>query len=116
MKQTAVEWLEMNMPDISKHIPMGIALEFVGKFQYAKDLEKQFTPQWIKVTDFLPKIGHSVIVYVEYVSKGIDTNQTFCGYMDEDGDLISMPEDDPYGWSFAECVTHWMPLPEMPEV
>ena len=81
-----------------------------------QEYARQFTPKWIKVTDFLPKIGHSVIVYVEYVSKGIDTNQTFCGYMDEDGDLISMPEDDHYGWSFAECVTHWMPLPEMPEV
>ena len=41
MKQTAVEWMEQNMPDISKHIPLGIALEFAGKFQHAKEMEKE---------------------------------------------------------------------------
>ena len=41
MKQTAVEWLEQNMPNISKHIPLGIALEFTAKFQQAKKMEKE---------------------------------------------------------------------------
>jgi len=39
--KTAVEWLEQNMPNISKHIPLGIALEFTAKFQQAKEMEKQ---------------------------------------------------------------------------
>ena len=39
MKQTAVEWLEGNMPDISRHIPLGIALEFKAKFDCAKQFE-----------------------------------------------------------------------------
>jgi len=41
MKQTAVEWMEQNIPDISKYIPLGIALEFAGKFQHAKEMEKE---------------------------------------------------------------------------
>ena len=41
MKQTAIEWLESNMPNISKHIPLGIALEFASKFQRAKEIEKE---------------------------------------------------------------------------
>jgi len=39
--QTAVEWLIQNMPNISKHIPFGIALEITAKFQQAKAMEKQ---------------------------------------------------------------------------
>jgi hypothetical protein len=41
MKQTAVEWLEQNMPNISKHIPLGIALEFMAKLNHAKKIEKE---------------------------------------------------------------------------
>jgi len=41
MKQTAIDWIEENMPNISKHIPLGLALEFTAKFQQAKELEKQ---------------------------------------------------------------------------
>jgi hypothetical protein len=37
MKQTALEWLEQNMPNISKHIPLGIALEFMAKLNHAKN-------------------------------------------------------------------------------
>jgi hypothetical protein len=40
-KETAVEWLEQNMPNISKHIPLGIALEFTAKFQQAKEMERE---------------------------------------------------------------------------
>jgi hypothetical protein len=41
MKQTAVEWLEQNMPNISKHIPLGIAFEFTVKVNHAKKIEKE---------------------------------------------------------------------------
>jgi hypothetical protein len=41
MKQTALEWLEQNMPNISKHIPLGIALEFMAKLNHAKKIEKE---------------------------------------------------------------------------
>jgi hypothetical protein len=40
-KQTAVEWLERNMPNISEHIPLGIALEFIAKLNHAKEIEKE---------------------------------------------------------------------------
>ena len=41
MKVTAVEWLEENMPNISKHISLGVAIEFTAKFQQAKQKEKE---------------------------------------------------------------------------
>jgi hypothetical protein len=40
-KQTAVEWLEQNMPNISNYIPLGIAIELLAKFQQAKKIEKE---------------------------------------------------------------------------
>jgi len=41
MKQTAVEWLLENMPDLSKNIEMGLTLELHAKFQHAKEIEKE---------------------------------------------------------------------------
>ena len=106
MKQTAVEWLEMNMPDISKHIPMGIALEFVGKFQYAKDLEKKLTPQWIKVTDRLPEVNQKIDLWLvpDDARKPRRMSWTW-----ENGQTEKT--------TIAGCkVTHWMPYTEPPEV
>ena len=39
MKQTAVEWLESNLPDMSKIIGIGLALELTAKIQKAKEME-----------------------------------------------------------------------------
>jgi hypothetical protein len=41
MKQTAVEWLIENIPDLGKYIPFGVSMELHAKFQQALELEKQ---------------------------------------------------------------------------
>jgi hypothetical protein len=40
-KQTAVEWLQNNMPDIYLIIPIRLALEFHAKFQQALQMERE---------------------------------------------------------------------------
>ena len=40
-EQTALEWLEENMPDLGKYIPFGVSMELHAKFQKAKAIEKQ---------------------------------------------------------------------------
>jgi hypothetical protein len=40
-KQTAVEWLQHNMPDIYLIIPVRLALEFHAKFQQALQMERE---------------------------------------------------------------------------
>ena len=41
MKQTAVEWLVSNMPNIGEYIPLGVTLEFQAKIEQAKAMEKE---------------------------------------------------------------------------
>jgi|688.fasta_scaffold475711_3 hypothetical protein len=41
MKQTAVEWLIENIPDLGKYIPFGVSMELHAKFQQALEMEKQ---------------------------------------------------------------------------
>lgn len=43
MKQTAVEWLVSNMPNIGEYIyiPLGVKLEFQAKIDQAKEMERQ---------------------------------------------------------------------------
>jgi len=41
MKQTAVEWLESNLPDMSKTIGVGLALELTAKINHAKEIEEE---------------------------------------------------------------------------
>ena len=40
-QETAVEWLENNIPDISHYIPMGVTLEVDAKFQEAERMHKE---------------------------------------------------------------------------
>ena len=40
-KQTAVEWLLNNMPDLGRYIPFGVSMELHAKFQQAKEMEKE---------------------------------------------------------------------------
>lgn len=40
-KQTAVEWLQHNMPDIYLIIPVRLSLEFHAKFQQALQMERE---------------------------------------------------------------------------
>lgn len=62
----------------------------------------------------LPEVGHHVEVITEYESKGYPASARFIGYLNEEGDLISLPDDDHYGWTFEECVTYWRYLSEPP--
>lgn len=72
MKQTAVEWLEQNMPNISKHIPLGIALEFTAKFQLAKEMEEQqIIDAYIHESDY---INPSSIEAKEYYKETYKTD------------------------------------------
>jgi hypothetical protein len=41
MKQTAVEWLIENIPDLGKYIPFGASMELHAKFQQAIEMEKE---------------------------------------------------------------------------
>lgn len=41
MKQTAVEWLVSNMPNIGEYITLGVTLEFQAKIEQAKAMEKE---------------------------------------------------------------------------
>lgn len=67
--------------------------------QYIKVPEK---PQWISVEERLPAVHQRVLVYCQ--SKTIERHITACMYM---GGYFSRK---------VRNVTHWMPLPEPPEV
>lgn len=41
MKQTAVEWLVSNMPNIGEYIPLGVTLEFQAKIEQAKAIDEK---------------------------------------------------------------------------
>lgn len=48
-KQTAVEWLLNNMPDLGRYIPFGVSMELHAKFQQAKEMEKEQIIQASKI-------------------------------------------------------------------
>ena len=51
-KQSSVEWLAENIPDLSKYIPFGVSMELHAKFQQAKAMHKEevikFAEDWEK--------------------------------------------------------------------
>lgn len=63
--------------------------------------------EWISVKDRLPEDGHLYLVYDDINERiGIrEFNRTYFMSIDSDG------EDGLYTGS----ITHWMPLPELPE-
>lgn len=64
----------------------------------------ELLPRWIPVGERLPEEEQDVVVF---------TNEgTHVAALDEDGIWCPSHGD---GWMFPE-VTHWMPLPEPPEV
>lgn len=70
---------------------------------------------WVRVEDELPEIGKYVEVITGYYCKGKPASQRFIGYINEEGDLASLPEDDNYGLLFSECVTYWRYLSKPPK-
>jgi hypothetical protein len=73
--------------------------------------------KWIKVTDRLPKIGQKVLVvmdgFIELQEKApapfIDTDEVVSITISADGTVAAWTEDE-------LKVTHWQPLPALPEV
>lgn len=61
--------------------------------------------RWIPVGERLPEPDTNVLIFVS--DKNVD-----------DSDIQISDYEDRYGWGFLhnEIVTHWMPLPEPPEV
>jgi hypothetical protein len=64
-KQTAVEWLSQNIPDLGKYIPFGVSMELHAKFQKAKEIEKQ---QIVDAVDGFP-IENRNMLGEEYYKK-----------------------------------------------
>ena len=80
--------------------------EKVSDFEMYHDIVysiKELTLQWVKVTDRLPEIGQMILVYVPSIDMICrDQYRHFEGINKN---------------SFVyRGVTHWMPLPEPPEV
>lgn len=71
--------------------------------------------EWIKIEDGLPEVNKDVEVITEYFDKGKPATQRFLGYMDEYGELITLPEHDGYGWQFNDCVAWWRKLAAIPK-
>jgi len=84
----------------------GIPNKCIANIDYAdliKDLEKQFTPQWIKVTDRLPK-EHKFRMSMDVLTlSGNKINVKSYDY-----------ELNRWNGSPHITTTHWMPLPEKP--
>lgn len=75
--------------------------------------------EWISVKERLPELGEMVMLFIPQLEDG-DWIRT--GYMDsecadgvEDGPPFFFPLGHNSFFS-AEQVTHWMPLPDKPEV
>lgn len=73
--------------------------------------------QWISVKDALPKRGETVLCYMNFERDSSDV--TWKNTITEnryDGVLVgSNPKKHVWEWQ-GDYVTHWMPLPEGPEV
>jgi len=70
-----------------------------------KELQKK---SWISVKDRLPEDGESILIFVND-SRYEPIQYDVCYYDGDDAWLDS-------GYSFGSDVTHWMPLPEPPEM
>lgn len=66
---------------------------------------------WISVKDRLPEIGEKVLVYSKF---GHVSDMTLQRHGGQNGyDVLIF---DPHGMKPGTDITHWMPLPEQPEV
>lgn len=76
---------------------------------------KEEKEEWISVESGLPDINESVLVEAFYLKCGKPVSEIFVGYMDEYGDLYSMPTDEIFGWQFNDVVVRWRKLPTPPK-
>lgn len=87
---------------------------FIRKSESLSPSIDRYPGTWIKVEEDWPEVGRNVLMRSEYLDRGKDASDIFVAYLGEDGDVYSIPLDDNYGWSFKDCITHWMPLPQQP--
>ena len=70
--------------------------------------------EWIKCSDRLPNKDQKVLFYV------LDREKMYAGYFTKDHRCCSLPSEkfvENLGdwWFDEETITHWMPLPKLPE-
>jgi len=69
--------------------------------------------KWIKCSERLPETGANNLVCIKYIRPSRIAGQRYIGVL---GFLLPDGKTDKYhaAWKY-EQVTHWMPLPELPE-
>ena len=77
--------------------------------------ELEAAQRWIPVTERLPELGAPILFYdsiLERINKGT------CTAMNSDNTNLHWFTDDDlfYFGNRSEYITHWMPLPKLPEV
>ena len=87
----------------------------------ARIAELEAERRWIPVSERLPEDGREVLVLVEeLITAG--AHYQFGAAFNDDDVLVETPtwvlglEEETYGFDAYAAVTHWMPLPEPPEV
>jgi hypothetical protein len=68
---------------------------------------------WISVEDRMPPIDTKVL-FMHFYRDEIQWISS--GDLLEDGSFFDDKDDDVYNSRYSDTVTHWMPLPEPPEV
>ena len=68
---------------------------------------RDFMEDWIPVEERVPMRGQRVIVACYNPENFMDTHVSICDYYG--------PHPGGPTWSGRKCVSHWMPLPKVPE-
>ena len=98
-KEAFEKWLDENL-----HLLSGNSEKAV------RNLYALLTPRWIPVSERLPEEGELVLALVS------EQNLTNTGQVRDRRIAIFSPEDGERGWRIgAGKVTHWMPVPLLPE-
>ena len=69
--------------------------------------------EWISVKDSLPKYGQRVLVVCTNLQNKMQKHVSICDYWGSGSDN-GLRRARPL-WSGWKTVTHWMPLPDIPE-
>lgn len=71
-------------------------------------LSQPVQTDWISVEKELPKVGKPVIAIAEYMHRDKPESATLYCYLAENGDCVLLPDEDDYGWKFAEVITYYI--------
>lgn len=67
--------------------------------------------EWISVNDFLPPFNTHVILFMPKIENMPEVN---IGYLERDGDFYFNETQENIDVDTLGLVTHWMPIPELP--